>query len=199
MIVGATLASDREIIFNASHLYKAYKLRRVYYTGFSPYPLADSRLPLHATPLLREHRLYQADWLMRFYGFNVDELTTEASPDLTLSSDPKTAWAERHPEFFPVDVNTAPREALLRVPGIGYQNVERILRIRRYHRLILEDLRKLNIRVRQALAFLVTADHVPTHETIGDAQVLSRRKGRPGAHPLQLELFAAASALTGQV
>lgn len=186
MVVGATPSTDRQIILRASNLYQTFQLRRIYYTGFSPYPEADARLPLQATPRLREHRLYQADWLMRFYGFAAEEITTEASPELSLTDDPKTAWAKAHPEFFPVDVNTAPREALLRVPGIGHRNVDRILRIRRYHRLTLDDLRKLHVRVSLAAAFAIAADHLP-------AAVV------PELPTTQMELFAAGSALTGSL
>jgi putative DNA modification/repair radical SAM protein len=202
MVVGATPSTDREIIARASHLYTGYKLRRVYYTGFSPYPEADARLPLKPAPLVREHRLYQADWLMRFYGFDAAELTSEAEPALSLTEDPKTGWARRHPEFFPVDVNTAPREALLRVPGIGYKNVDRILRIRRYHRLALEDLRKLHIQIAKTSAFVTTADHLPSTQML-----LRPAKDNSGtglgtppsaAPPQQLSLFSAGvSALTG--
>lgn len=193
MVVGATAATDREIIARASHLYRSYKLRRVYYTGFSPYPKADARLPLEATPLLREHRLYQADWLMRFYGFAAEEITRESDPQLPLDEDPKTAWAKAHPEFFPVDINRAPREALLRVPGIGYRNVERIVRIRRYHRLALDDLRKLNVRVNRVASFIIAADHLP-HEPLRSGSDVQRAAVPAQA---QMELFAATSALSG--
>lgn len=188
MVVGATPASDRQILSTATHLYSQYKLRRIYYTGFSPYPEADARLPLRAAPLMREHRLYQSDWLMRFYGFEAGELTTEESPELSLTEDPKTSWAKGHPEFFPVDVNAAPRETLLRVPGIGYRNVERILKIRRYHALGVEDLRKLHVRVKQALPYVLAADHVPGVKLFEQA---------PAAE--QMDLFAPVSALTGSV
>ena len=194
MVVGATPSTDREIIQRASHLYSSYKLRRVYYTGFSPYPEADARLPLRATPLIREHRLYQADWLMRFYGFAAHEITTAEQPELSLTEDPKTSWAKAHPEFFPVDVNAAPREALLRVPGIGYRNVDRILRIRRYHRLTLEDLRKLHVRLKAVAPFVVAADHLPSGSAITAAPAPDLM-----APPPQLELFAAASAVTGSL
>lgn len=189
MVVGATPSTDREIILRASSLYTGYQLRRIYYTGFSPYPEADARLPLQATPKLREHRLYQADWLMRFYGFSAEEITTEEEPELSLTDDPKTAWAKAHPEFFPVDVNAAPKEALLRVPGIGYRNVDRIVRIRRYHRLTLDDLRKLHVRLGLASQFVVAADHLPA-ATAGTSHA-------PEAS--QLDLFAATSALTGSL
>ena len=161
MVIGATPSTDRQIIERASTLYTSYKLRRVYYTGFSPYPEADTRLPLKASPMVREHRLYQADWLMRHYGFTADEITTPEEPALDLAIDPKLAWARRHPECFPVDVNTAAREVLLRVPGLGYANVDRILRIRKYHKLCLQDLRKLHVRLRDAAQYLITTDSLP--------------------------------------
>ncbi len=165
MVIGATPSTDRDIIARASGLYNSFKLKRVYYTGFSPYPDADTRLPLKASPMIREHRLYQADWLMRHYGFGAEEITTEAEPELDLAVDPKLAWARRHPDFFPVDVNAAPRETLLRIPGLGYRNVDRILGIRKYHRLGLEDLRKLHVRLKDASAYLIAADHLPAAVT----------------------------------
>jgi putative DNA modification/repair radical SAM protein len=195
MVIGATPSTDQDILSTATHLYDHYKLRRIYYSGFSPYPKADGRLPLKPAPLVREHRLYQADWLMRYYDFRADELTTTDTPNLDLTRDPKLTWALGHREFYPVDVNAAPREALLRVPGIGYRNVQRILSIRRYHRLTLEDLRKLNVRVRQAQEFVTTADHLPA----------PRRLEAPGlgevmAAPPQLELFSAlTSAASGEL
>lgn len=193
MVVGATGTSDRQILSTASHLYTNYRLRRIYFSSFSPFPLGDARLPQSAPPLVREHRLYQADWLMRYYGFGAEELTSDQSPDLSLTKDPKLAWAEAHPEFFPVDVNAASREALLRVPGIGYRNVDRILRIRRYHRMTIDDLRKLNVRVKVADDYLLTADHLPRRPH-------SQRVGTPEhVQPVQLDLFAAASAFSGQL
>ncbi|MGB8170215.1 MAG: putative DNA modification/repair radical SAM protein [Chthoniobacteraceae bacterium] len=161
MIVGATPANDRTILAQASSMYQAHRLRRVYYSAFSPIPSASSKLPLIAPPLIREHRLYQADWLMRFYGFDVAEITSEAAPDLSLDIDPKLAWALRHPAAFPLDINKAPRELLLRVPGLGVRNVDRILRIRRWHRLSLADLTRLRVPLRKTLPFIVTTDHVP--------------------------------------
>ena len=190
MVVGATPATDRQILTTATHLYSQYKLRRIYYTGFSPYPEADARLPLQAAPLMREHRLYQSDWLMRFYGFEAAELTTDAAPELSLTEDPKTTWARTHPEFFPIDVNKAPRESLLRVPGIGYRNVERILNIRKYHALAVADLRKLNIRTKSSLPYLIAVDHLPTAPP-------PRDEAEPAAS--QLDLFAPLSALSGSV
>ncbi len=194
MVIGATPASDRDVLTTARHLYTNYKLRRIYYSAFSPYPLGDARLPQAAPPLVREHRLYQADWLMRYYSFEAGELTSEQSPNLKLDQDPKLTWAEAHPEFFPVDVNAAPREALLRVPGIGYSNVDRILKIRRYHRLAMEDLNKLHVRTRVAARFVTAHDHLPVAEA---AAVSALKSVLPAA--TQLDLFAAHSAVTGQL
>ncbi len=211
LVVGATPTNDREIIQRASHLYGTYQLRRVYYTGFSPYPEADARLPLKPAPLIREHRLYQADWLMRFYGFQAEELTTASEPELSLTTDPKEVWASRHPEFFPVDVNTAPKEALLRVPGIGYKNVDRIVRIRRYQKLSLDHLRKLHVQLGKASAFVTASDHLPRTkalhtalelpfgaQTVADSPLLPS-PALPTPAATQLHLFAAQSALSGSL
>lgn len=166
MIVGASQAADSTILEKASDLYQRHGLRRVYYSGYSPIPLPDPSLPAHRAPLVREHRLYQADWLLRFYGFTVDELTTPESPNLPLDKDPKLAWALRHREFFPVDVNAASREALLRVPGLGVRNVNRMVVIRKQRRLRSEDLKKLRISWEKTKFFLVTADHDPAAHLI---------------------------------
>src|SRR5947209_1486776 len=131
MIVGADTASDRTILDTSANLYGSYKLKRVYYSAFSPIPDASHSLPLAAPPLLREHRLYQADWLMRFYGFDAGEIVDETAGMLSLDIDPKLAWALRHRDRFPVDVASASREDLLRVPGFGTKAVNRILATRR--------------------------------------------------------------------
>jgi putative DNA modification/repair radical SAM protein len=186
MVIGATPANDRQILETATRLYTQHKLRRIYYTGFSPYPEADARLPLKAAPLVREHRLYQSDWLMRFYGFEASELTSEDQPSLSLTEDPKTVWARNHPEYFPVDVNRGCKEALLRVPGIGHRNVDRILQIRRYHALLVPDLKKLNVRIKSALPYLVAVDHLPTGSPFVQDEPAS-----------QMDLFTPLSALTG--
>jgi putative DNA modification/repair radical SAM protein len=162
MIVGATEATDATILSTASELYSGPRLRRVYYSGFSPIPDAAAGLPPIATPLVREHRLYQADWLMRFYGFGAEELTTPDAPNLDLSVDPKVTWALRNRGRFPVDVNRAPREDLLRIPGLGARNVKRILAARRWTRIRTDDLRRLGVPLRRALPFIVTDDHRPT-------------------------------------
>jgi putative DNA modification/repair radical SAM protein len=161
MIVGATPSNDREILTQADSLYREHRLRRVYYSAFSPIPDASSQLPLIAPPLVREHRLYQADWLMRFYEFKASEIVTADQPDLPLDIDPKLAWALRNPASFPVDVNRATREKLLRVPGLGVRNVDRILQIRRWHALRLDDLVRLRVPMKKTMPFIIAADHFP--------------------------------------
>jgi putative DNA modification/repair radical SAM protein len=162
MIVGADGADDREVLARSAELYGGYKLRRVYYSAFSPIPDSSAALPLQAPPLRRENRLYQADWLFRFYGFTVDEiLAGGAGGMLELGLDPKLAWALKHRERFPIDLNRACREDLLRVPGLGRRNVERILQARRHGSLRYADLARLRVPMRRASAFLVTPDHHP--------------------------------------
>ncbi len=191
MIVGATAASDAAILQKASQLYGTYGLRRVYYSAFSPIPHAHPTLPVERPPMLREHRLYQADWLLRFYGFRVDELTPPGEPGLSFEHDPKLAWALRHPEFFPVDVNKAPREQLLRVPGLGVRNVNRVIGIRRYRAIRLEDLRRLKVSVEKVRYFVITADS----PVAGNARALDSVKlaSRFESEPKQLTLFSAVS------
>ena len=185
MIVGADGASDATILGTSATLYAGYGLRRVYYSAFSPIPEASPALPAKPPPLQREHRLYQADWLMRFYGFAADEIVAAASDGmLDLAIDPKLAWALRHRERFPVDVNRADRDMLLRVPGLGKRSVERILAARRHRTLRLEDLGRLTASVRKLPPFVVTPDHRPT-------RVLDRLDLRARlAPPEQLSLFA---------
>jgi len=161
MIVGADDSTDSVILQRADTLYTGYKLRRVYYSGFSPIPEPSSLLPIKPPPLVREHRLYQADWLLRFYNFKVDEITDEKSPNLDLALDPKLSWALRNRAWFPVDVNRASREELLRVPGLGVRNVERILAARRFTRLRLADLVLLRLSMKKIMPFIITADHTP--------------------------------------
>lgn len=161
MIIGATESTDAQILQTSSDLYNRHRLRRVYYSAFSPIPHADQRLPVQAPPLLREHRLYQADWLLRYYGFAVEEITAAEQPNLDLQRDPKHAWALRNRDQFPVDVNRADREMLLRVPGLGVRNVNRILQLRRHRSLRLQDLRRLRVALKRAQPFIITADHNP--------------------------------------
>ncbi len=155
MIVGATPDSDRHILSLTQGLYDKYQLKRVFYSAYVPV-VENSLLPALDTkpPLLREHRLYQADWLLRFYGFRAEELLDEDEPNFNPLVDPKCSWALHHPEFFPVEVNTADREALLRVPGIGTVSVRRILYARRARRLEHEDLKKLGVVMKRAQYFI---------------------------------------------
>lgn len=195
-IVGATDAPDAVLLDKSAGLYKSYGLRRAYYSAFSPIPHADPALPLQKIPLVREHRLYQADWLMRFYGFTADELTTDADRNLPLDKDPKLAWALRHREFFPVDVNKAGKNALLRVPGFGVRNVSRILQVRRYRKLTLNDLAKLKISVKKARYFVVTADHNPATQQIDSPKLPEK------VVPVQQQLVlfeAAETARSGEI
>jgi putative DNA modification/repair radical SAM protein len=161
MIVGADASSDRTILETSARLYSAYGLKRVYFSAFSPIPDAAHALPLAAPPLVREHRLYQADWLMRFYGFTNDEITGGGNGMLALDVDPKLAWALAHRERFPVDLNRAPRELLLRVPGLGVRSVERLLQARRVRRLRAADLGRLHVPLAKVLPFVELADHRP--------------------------------------
>ena len=161
MIVGADAAHDRDVLETSDILYRNYRLRRVYYSAFSPIPDASSALPPTAPPLVREHRLYQADWLLRFYGFTVEDIAPIDAPDLPADLDPKTAWALRHREQFPVDVNRADRETLLRVPGLGVRNVERLLQLRAHKKLRYEDLVRLRVPMKRVAPFIVTVDHRP--------------------------------------
>ncbi len=161
MIVGADASDDRTLLRTSATLYGAYRLKRVYYSAFSPIPDASRALPLQAPPLEREHRLYQADWLMRFYGFEHEEIVASADGMLSLAVDPKLAWALAHPERFPVDLNRAPREMLLRVPGLGVKTVDKLLRNRRVRRLRSADLGRLKVPLKKVLPFAVLADHRP--------------------------------------
>ncbi len=192
MIVGATATPDASILTTSSDLYGRFKLRRVYYSAYSPIPFADARLPSQAPPLVREHRLYQADWLMRFYNFKSDELTTSAEPNLDLAIDPKLAWALRHREYFPVDLNRASREKLLRIPGIGVRNVNRILSMRRFHKIRLDDLTKMRVAMKRVRPFVITEDYNPDAVLIDSSTLRSRITG---ISP-QLNLFDTATSAT---
>ena len=185
MIVGADAADDGAILATSATLYGAYRLRRVYYSAFSPIPDASGSLPLSAPPMIREHRLYKADWLMRFYGFSHDEIVQPDSSGralLALDVDPKTAWALAHRERFPVDLNRAPREMLLRVPGLGVKAVERLLAARRVRRLRAADLSRLHVPLARVLPFVLTDDHRPSRAM--EATPVARMPA-----PVQAQLF----------
>mgnify|MGYP002777023700 CR=1 FL=1 len=188
MIVGADAANDGDIVTRASQLYDRFGLRRVYYSAFSPIPSPSAVLPLKRPPLMREHRLYQSDWLMRFYGFKPKEVVAAADPSgmLPLDIDPKLAWALKFREHFPVDVNRASREQLLRVPGLGTKAVDRLIRSRRWRRMTLDDVARLTVSVAKVRPFIVTADWRPTLLTDrADLKALVAPRAR------QLDLFAA--------
>ena len=187
MIVGADSATDGDIVRRASSLYDRFRLRRVYYSAFSPIPDASAVLPLQRPPLMREHRLYQSDWLMRFYGFEPNEVVAAADANgmLPLDMDPKLAWALKHRDRFPVDVNRAPREALLRVPGLGLKAVNAILSSRRWRRLRLDDVARLTVSIARLRPFIVTDNWRPT--LLADREELRPLVVSPSK---QLELFS---------
>lgn len=157
MIVGADTSSDHKILTLSNHLYGKYQMRRVYYSAFSPIPDTAQNLPAVSPPLMREHRLYQADWLLRFYGFSVDEIsqsTHQSAGMLDLDIDPKLAWALQNRDAFPVDINRASKDRLLRVPGIGAIGANKIIQSRKFRRLRLDDLAKCGISIKKAGPFV---------------------------------------------
>jgi len=185
LVVGADASSDETVLRKSASLYRDYDLKRIYYSGFSPIPDASRALPATAPPLRREHRLYQADWLMRNYAFAIDEVAAATDGGmLPLDIDPKLAWALKHRDRFPVDVNTAEREMLLRVPGLGTRAVERIVAARRHCRLRLDDVARVTASLKRARPFLIAADHRPVGLT--DRADLRQRLAAP---PKQLSLF----------
>lgn len=168
MIVGATDESDKQILKTSDFLYNQPGMKRVYYSGFVPVNSYDNRLPaLKQPPLVRENRLYQADWLLRFYEFKVDEIVDDKHPDLDLEIDPKLSWALRHPEFFPVDINKAEYRDLLRVPGVGVKSAKLIVVSRRYARLNARDLKKIGIVMKKAQYF-ITCNELSRLNTVSD-------------------------------
>lgn len=188
MIVGADAATDGDIVRKASTLYDRFGLRRVYYSAFSPIPDASAVLPLQRPPLMREHRLYQSDWLMRFYEFQPHEVVAaadDATGMLPLDIDPKLAWALKFRGSFPVDVNRAPREMLLRVPGLGVKAVNGILTSRRWRRLHLADVARLTVSVAKIRPFIIAEDWRPV-------ALSDRAELRPivAPKPRQMEMFA---------
>jgi predicted DNA-binding helix-hairpin-helix protein len=202
--VGATPESDREIITLSEGLYRRLDMKRVYYSAFVP-GSDDRRLPaLPTPPLLREHRLYQADWLLRFYGFAAHELFDDAHANLDMRLDPKSDWAVRHLHLFPVEANSADYEVLLRVPGIGVRSARRILVARRHARLGEEELKRLGVVLKRARYFLTAGGRYLGGIRLDGAGLVARLLA-PEKRPArldQLELFPAsadASALTGEL
>lgn len=185
MIVGATNERDKDILRVSSVLYQQTQMRRVYYSGFIPVNSYDTRLPaLKQAPLVRENRLYQADWLMRFYQYRADEIVDDAYPDLDLEIDPKLAWALRHPEMFPVDINKADYVMILRVPGIGVKSAQYIVTSRRHGRLNASHLKKIGVVMKKAQYF-ITCNELPMY-TVNEAtpeyvrKILTEPKKRKG-------------------
>ncbi|WP_291352183.1 MULTISPECIES: putative DNA modification/repair radical SAM protein [unclassified Acinetobacter] len=160
MVVGAHSETDQDIILMADRHYKEFKLKRVYYSGYIPINEQEKSLPAIGStpPLLRENRLYQSDWLMRFYGFDAAELVDEKHPNLDLEVDPKLAWALRHPEQFPVDLNRADYRMILRVPGIGVRSAKKIVQARRFGNIHIDQLKRIGVAYNRAQHFIRCAD-----------------------------------------
>ena len=196
MIIGADDSSDGTSLQTSSRLYRQFRMRRVYYSAFSPIPDASAALPLQSPPLVREHRLYQADWLLRFYGFTTDEIVPADGIDagmLDLDIDPKLAWAIRHRELFPINVNRAPLEMLLRIPGVGARTAQKITAVRRHQSLRLADLQAMRVTLKKCRPFIETMDYTP------NAGVLEQENLRALFVPpmqQQLNLFEPQVALT---
>lgn len=193
LIIGASNERDRDILRLSSLLYQGPKLKRVFFSAFIPVNEYDSRLPaLRQSPVARENRLYQADWLMRFYHFAAEEILDDQTPDLDLEIDPKLSWALRHPEFFPLDLNTAEYEHILRVPGIGVKSAGQIVAARRFRKITREHLKKMGVALKRARFFIMLPEEA--RFTIQEAgpryvrSVLTPAKHAPGA--VQLSLFA---------
>lgn len=167
MIIGATNETDQKIIHVADYMYQKLSLKRVYYSGYVPV-LQDSRLPSlqSQVPVVRENRLYQADWLMRYYGFAPNEIVDDRQPFLDLEIDPKLAWALRNSHLFPIDINQAPREMLLRIPGVGVRSVQKILMARKFQTLSYYDLKKMGVTLSRAKYFITCSGATPLAGTI---------------------------------
>jgi len=190
MIVGADASDDARILSVSANLYGSYRLKRVYYSAFSPIPDASNALPSQAPPLVREHRLYQADWLMRFYGFSSDEIVQRTDGMLDLDVDPKLGWALTHRERFPVDINRAAREDLLRVPGLGSKTVDKLIASRRHRRIRRDDLARLRVAMAKVLPFVMLADHRPRNDELDAEQLKPRLVRAAKVETAQLALFA---------
>ena len=196
MIVGATGESDRHILTLTQSLYDTYHLKRVFYSAYVPV-VENTLLPSLDTkpPLLREHRLYQADWLLRFYGFRAEELLDASHPDFNPQVDPKCSWALRHLDFFPVEVNRADYEALLRIPGVGVVSAKRILVSRRARKLRIEDLPKLGVVMKRAQYFLTASGRMAdglrfTPDSLLRNLIAAERPSLPQPELEQMSLFA---------
>ena len=200
IVVGASESSDNVILSKAQQLYNEFRLRRVYYSAFAP--AAETSPVLQEkpkTPAMREHRLYEADWLMRHYGYKAYEITgATRDGNLDLEHDPKLAWALRHRQLFPVDVNRASRSLLLRIPGIGVRSVDRIVKVRRFRRIRLEDLARLRVALNRAKWFVVTADHNPDVFKLDTASLPDKLR-KPFVQPTLFAPAPPASVITGEL
>ena len=188
MIIGATNETDQKIIHVADYMYQKLSLKRVYYSGYVPV-LQDSRLPSlqSQVPVVRENRLYQADWLMRYYGFAPNEIVDERQPFLDLEIDPKLAWALRNSHLFPIDINQAPREMLLRIPGVGVRSVQKILMARKFQTLSYYDLKKMGVTLSRAKYFITCSGATPLAGTIDPLRLRSLLLGQ--SHSKHKQLF----------
>ncbi|BAP44973.1 putative DNA modification/repair radical SAM protein [Pseudomonas sp. 21LCFQ02] len=187
MIVGADSTDDSTILRSAQSMYSHYKLRRVYYSAFSPIPNSPSSVPLAAPPLLREHRLYQADFLLRGYGFKANELLNGPG-DLALDIDPKLAWALNNREVFPLDLNRAEPSLIARIPGIGLRTAQRLVELRRLRRIRYEDLARMRCVLAKARPFIITSDYRPSQAETPSERLHQQLRDRP--QPQQLGLWA---------
>mgnify|MGYP000171169098 FL=1 len=188
MIIGATNETDQKIIHVADYMYQKLSLKRVYYSGYVPV-LQDSRLPSlqSQVPVVRENRLYQADWLMRYYGFAPNEIVDERQPFLDLEIDPKLAWALRNSHLFPIDINQAPREMLLRIPGVGVRSVQKILMARKFQTLNYYDLKKMGVTLSRAKYFITCSGATPLAGTIDPLRLRGLLLGQ--SHSKHKQLF----------
>ena len=188
MIIGATNETDQKIIHVADYMYQKLSLKRVYYSGYVPV-LQDSRLPSlqSQVPVVRENRLYQADWLMRYYGFAPNEIVDERQPFLDLEIDPKLAWALRNSHLFPIDINQAPREMLLRIPGVGVRSVQKILMARKFQTLSYYDLKKMGVTLSRAKYFITCNGATPLAGTIDPLRLRGLLLGQ--SHSKHKQLF----------
>lgn len=188
MIIGATNETDQKIIHVADYMYQKLDLKRVYYSGYVPV-LQDSRLPSlqSQVPVVRENRLYQADWLMRYYGFAPNEIVDDRQPFLDLEIDPKLAWALRNSHLFPIDINQAPREMLLRIPGVGVRSVQKILMARKFQTLSYYDLKKMGVTLSRAKYFITCSGATPLAGTIDPLRLRSLLLGQ--SHSKHKQLF----------
>lgn len=188
MIIGTTNETDQKIIHVADYMYQKLALKRVYYSGYVPV-LQDSRLPSlqSQVPVVRENRLYQADWLMRYYGFAPNEIVDDRQPFLDLEIDPKLAWALRNSHLFPIDINQAPREMLLRIPGVGVRSVQKILMARKFQTLSYYDLKKMGVTLSRAKYFITCSGATPLAGTIDPLRLRGLLLGQ--SHSKHKQLF----------